>query len=126
MPVDVELRTPDPAPEEEGPLRFASARLTEAGFRHAFFGRRGGVSGPPWDTLNFAAGSTGDDPAAVEENARRAAHALGVARSRLYVLSQVHGTAHYVLAGDEAPEDVVRRVGDITLSGVPGVACGVR
>src|SRR5262249_11352907 len=54
-----------------------SPLLGRAGFRHAFFTREGGVSRPPWDTLNFAA-STGDDPARVQENLARAARALGV------------------------------------------------
>jgi polyphenol oxidase len=102
-----------------------SPLLAEAGFRHAFFTRLGGVSLPPWDTLSFAV-SVGDDPAHVEENFRRAAGALGVPVERLYVLSQVHGTASRVLTGVEDREEVVRSVGDVTLSRAPGVACGVR
>ena len=37
---------------------------------HGVFSRRGGVSSKPYDSLN-AGGSTGDDPASVEENRRR-------------------------------------------------------
>jgi hypothetical protein len=107
------------------PSSLASPLLAEAGFAHAFFTRAGGVSPPPWDTLNFAA-ATGDDPAAVRENFARAAQVLGVAASRLYVVSQVHGVAAQVLRGDEDREQVLRAVGDITLSRAPGVACGVR
>lgn len=102
-----------------------SRRLEEEGFVHAFFTRRGGVSGPPWDTLNLAA-STGDDPAAVRENLARVARRLGVPPERVYFLSQVHGVAARVLRGDEDREAVLREVGDITLSCAPGVACGVR
>jgi YfiH family protein len=108
---------------EMSPLR--SPLLIRAGFSHAFFTRQGGVSLPPWDTLSFAA-ATGDDPDHVRENFRRAALALGVPPRRVYVLSQVHGTAAQVLTGVEDRDAVIRSVGDITLSRSPGVACGVR
>ena len=55
----------------EVPLALVSPLLERAGFAHAFFTRVGGVSLPPWDTLNF--GATGDDPAALRENLARAA-----------------------------------------------------
>jgi YfiH family protein len=119
--------TPDPRDVSQasraGALR--STLLDEAGFRHAFFTREGGVSVPPWDTLSFAV-SVGDDPAAVAENLRRAADALGVRPGRIYMLSQVHGTASRVLGGDEDPAEVIRSIGDITLSRTPDLACGVR
>ncbi|APR84728.1 Hypothetical protein A7982_10077 [Minicystis rosea] len=102
-----------------------SQLLEQAGFRHAFFTRLGGVSRPPWDTLSFAF-SVGDDPEAVRENFARAARLLGVPVERVYVLSQVHGTASRVLTGDETFDEVVRSVGDVTLSRVAGVACSVR
>lgn len=102
-----------------------SALLDGAGFRHAFFTRRGGVSAPPWDSLSFAV-SVGDAPDAVRENFARAARWLGVEATRLYVLSQVHGTAAQLLTGEEDRDEVVRRVGDVTVSRVAGVACGVR
>ncbi|WP_437734303.1 peptidoglycan editing factor PgeF [Sorangium sp. So ce1335] len=108
-----------PAEALESPL------LGAAGFSHAFFTRRGGVSAPPWDTLSFAV-ALGDDPAAVRENLERAARRLGISAARLYYLSQVHGVAARVLAGGEDRDDVVREVGDITLSRVAGVGCGVR
>ena len=75
-----------------------SALLAEAGFRHAFFTRRGGVSEPPFQSLNFSS-SVGDDPAAVAENLGRAAGSLEIPRERLYFLSQVHGTVAHRLGG---------------------------
>ncbi len=102
-----------------------SGLLSEAGFRHAFFTRLGGVSLPPFDTLNFLA-AVGDDALAVAENRRRAAHELGIESSRLYFLSQVHGTDARALLGDEDWDSVVRSSGDITLSKAAGVGCGVR
>lgn len=107
------------------PEQLCSPRLLAAGFEHAFFTRRGGVSPPPWDTLSFAV-STGDSPDNVLENRRRAAALLGVAPSALFYLSQVHGVAHRVLGPTDDPEAVIRDVGDITLSAAPGIACGVR
>ncbi|WP_438041169.1 peptidoglycan editing factor PgeF [Sorangium sp. So ce128] len=115
------VKTDDPGAAEalESPL------LAAAGFSHAFFTRRGGVSAPPWDTLSFAI-ALGDDPAAVRENLERAARRLGIPAARLYFLSQVHGVEARVLTGEEDRDDVVREVGDVTLSRVPGVGCGVR
>ena len=102
-----------------------SQRLTGAGFRHAFFTRQGGVSAPPWDTLSFAA-SVGDDPVAVRENFARAALFLGVDAARVYVLSQVHGTAARTLTGAEDRDEVIKLLGDVTVSRASDVACGVR
>lgn len=113
---------PGPAEPAEA---LTSPLLIEAGFVHAFFTRRGGVSRPPWDSLSFSA-TQGDDPAAVRENRIRAARRLGVPERGLYYLSQVHGIEALVLQGDESPDDVVRKVGDITLSSTPHIACGVR
>ena len=46
--------------------------------RHGFSTRAGGVSAAPFDALNLG-GKWGDDPAALAENRRRFARALGVA-----------------------------------------------
>lgn len=110
---------------EARPPALTSALLREKGFSHAFFTRQGGVSLPPWDSLSFVV-ATGDEPAAVLENRRRAARAIGVAVEKLYYLSQVHGTAARLLTGDEGWDEVLRSTGDITVSRTPGVACGVR
>ena len=58
----------------------------------AFTERRGGVSEPPFDSLDLAA-HVGDDPADVDENRRRVLAALGLeqARERLALAEQVHG-----------------------------------
>ena len=47
-----------------------------SGVRHAFSTRKGGVSVPPWDSLNLGP-SRGDDPDAVAENYRRFCAVLG-------------------------------------------------
>lgn len=74
--------------------------LERAGVTHAFLARHGGVSAPPFDTLNLGH-TVGDDLAAVEENHRRAFAALGLLRDQVVSPYQVHsdhvrlvGTAH--------------------------------
>lgn len=111
--------------EQDKPLTLTSALLKEAGFTHGFFTRRGGVSAPPFDELNFFAGA-GDSPSSVTTNRQIAAQFLGVSHEALYYVSQVHGTDSVVLRSSDNFNDVVQKRGDITLSNSPGVACGVR
>jgi len=61
-----------------------------AGLAHATAERSGGVSQGPYESLNLSFG-VGDDPAAVLENRRRFAAALGVHLERAVVAEQVHG-----------------------------------
>src|SRR5690606_35434047 len=96
-----------------------------AGFSHAFFTRRGGVSVGPYESLNFSI-SVGDDPPKVEENLRRAAATLGIERQRLYFASQVHGNTVCGLKGDEPTAEILQRQADVLVSQAPGTACAVR
>lgn len=57
---------------------------------HGFSTRLGGVSEPPFDSLNLGL-STGDEPRRVAENRRRFLAHFGVAQSEVCALSQVHG-----------------------------------
>lgn len=107
------------------PRPLLSLLLHREGFRHAFFTRQGGVSAKPFDSLNFSK-RVGDSEASVRDNLRLAAGALSVDVSRLYFLSQVHGTEVVHLTGKEDRDEVVHRTGDVTLSVSPKVACGVR
>jgi YfiH family protein len=66
--------------------------------------RTGGVSAPPWDSLNLGA-HVGDDPGSVTENRRRVAAALGLPREPAW-LDQEHGV----------------RVADLDQSSEPGPA----
>lgn len=65
------------------------------GIRAFFTTRAGGVSGPPWSTLNLGT-AVGDDPADV---ARNRALVDEVAGGRVTFVSQVHGRAVAVLPG---------------------------
>lgn len=65
------------------------------GVRHAFFTRRGGVSGGIYASLNLGRGSR-DDPAAVEQNRALAASAFGAPPERLITAYQVHSAIAHV------------------------------
>lgn len=62
------------------------------GVHAAFPARAGGVSAPPFESLNLSL-SVHDDPRAVLENRRRLCAAVGVPQDRLVVPGQVHGIA---------------------------------
>jgi len=72
----------------------------------AVTGRLGGVSAAPYDALNLG-GRVGDLPSDVEENRRRLAAAVGVARDRLVLMDQVHSADVAVVT---APPAVAPRV----------------
>jgi YfiH family protein len=62
--------------------------------------RRGGVSAPPYDTLNLG-GGVGDQPGAVAANRELVARAIGV--GRLAWMRQVHGARVAEATGTAAP-----------------------
>ncbi len=76
------------------PLALPVEHVDGAGF--AFTTREGGVSRPPYDSLNLGS-HVGDDPAAVAENRRRVAEAVGA--TDLVVADQVHGTTVVEVTG---------------------------
>jgi hypothetical protein len=79
------------------------------GARLAFTDRWGGVSKPPYDTLNLG-GHVGDDQGAVEANRARVAAAFGVPRPNLLFMEQVHGSGVAVVDGPWAEDESVPRV----------------
>lgn len=75
----------------DGIVLYRFDRLCQAeGVAHAVLTRIGGVSRPPYATLNLCH-SDGEDPAAVEENLRRAARALELEPGQFVRPYQVHG-----------------------------------
>lgn len=97
-----------------------SALLNEvAGVRHAFFTRHGGVSTGLYESLNVGRGSK-DDPAAVEENRRRAADHFGARGDDLLTCHQIHSANPLFADGrwDHRPE------GDAVVAATPGLVCG--
>lgn len=68
--------------------------------RHGFSTRIGGVSAPPFDSMNLSF-TRGDDDAAVTENYIRFCTAVGVSAQNLVLSAQTHGTAlHYATESD--------------------------
>ncbi|HYP98393.1 MAG TPA: peptidoglycan editing factor PgeF [Polyangiaceae bacterium] len=102
-----------------------SALLRGAGFRHAFFTRKGGVSQGAYSSLSFSV-AAGDSERNVAQNVERAATVLDVASSRIHFLSQVHGRVTINLTGNETQSELIQREGDALVSRTPGLACGVR
>ena len=76
-----------------------SESLKRAGFAHGFSTREGGVSDPPFDSLDFALLR---DPARLWENQRRLGEAVGFDPARLYQTKQVHGRGVVRAGGDPA------------------------
>lgn len=87
----------------------------------AFTDRYGGVSAPPYDELNLGAG-TGDDPAAVAENRRRAARALDLDPAKVVWMRQVHSARVAVV---DAPFDDTPPALDAVVTTVPRLALAV-
>jgi hypothetical protein len=79
------------------------ALKTNTGIVVAFTERGGGMSQPPYASLDLAA-HVGDDPARVDGNRTRLLDALGIGRlrDRLTVPEQVHGTRAFAVDADAA------------------------
>ncbi|MBS0473374.1 MAG: peptidoglycan editing factor PgeF [Proteobacteria bacterium] len=88
------------------------------GISHGFFGRRGGVSGGIYASLNCGPGS-GDDPAHVSENRRLVREALGA--GTLNSLYQIHSPKVVTVTGDwdAGPQ------ADAMVTATPGIALGI-
>ena len=84
--------------ERRGVLFYVCPEMREAGFPHGFSTRVGGVSPPPWDSLNLG-GSCGDQPDRVSENFRRFCAAVGTDPDRLVKNQQVHGDSVRTVTG---------------------------
>lgn len=97
----------------DGPVRFA------------FTERTGGVSLPPYASLNLGS-HVGDDPAAVAENRRRALASLGAVglQERLLVPNQVHGDTVVRVAPTDAGD--LAHVRERLAAGADAVVCTAR
>lgn len=107
-----------------------SQRLLQHGFRHGFSTRTGGVSRPPFDSLNLAR-NVGDEPTDVAENHARLGREVGYDTGRLAEASQVHGARcldvdPFVSEGRLDLDGVRAEQADALMAGVRGLAVGVR
>lgn len=94
-----------------------------AGARVLFTTRRGGVSRPPYDSLNLGM-LAGDDDAAVSENRDRVAARIGVPRERTLMGRQVHG-AHVRRVRDLPDPAAGPRPADGQATAIEGAAAAV-
>jgi YfiH family protein len=108
------LEHPDP------PVERAASLASLSRIQHGFFGRRGGESAPPFDTLNCSR-SVGDDARAVAGN--RAAVLSVIGAERLAVPRQVHGTK--ILSVTQPLPDHPRRDADGLVTSARGLALGI-
>ena len=87
-------------PHEQNGLVWLTAPVL-SGVRHAFSTRKGGVSVPPWDSLNLRTGC-GDAPEALQENYRRFCAVVGADVKRVVLAKQVHETTVRVVTAADA------------------------
>jgi YfiH family protein len=99
-----------------------STALLREGFEHAFTTRLGGVSEPPFDSLDFALLR---EPSALRENQARLTATLGIANDALFQAHQVHGATLLVAEGHPA-ERLTRQADALAAEPKSGHAVAVR
>ena len=108
------------APVSAAPVFLRSEAL--APLPHGFFTRIGGVSEGRFASLNCSV-TSGDDPAALAENRRRVAAAIGLAPDRLLGVTQVHGIAVATVTGPWPSGQGPRA--DALVTDRPGIGLGI-
>ncbi|RLD09074.1 MAG: peptidoglycan editing factor PgeF [Chloroflexota bacterium] len=99
-----------------GILYYQFESLICQGLFHGIFSRKGGVSPPPWESLNLG-GTVGDDLANVRENLARLLDVSGFTSQQLVQVRQIH-SANVITA--DLPEDALRE-GDAIATDQPGL-----
>lgn len=90
---------------------------------HAIFTRHGGVSRPPYATLNLSR-AVGDDPSAVEHNHARIYQALDISRSQTVQCHLMHSSVVHVVTVQAAEPRLAPADGLVTAQ--PGVMLSMR
>jgi YfiH family protein len=90
---------------------------------HGIFTRQGGVSVPPWASLNLSR-STGDSLEAVTENNRRLLNALGLAQGQT-VSAWLNHSSHVAIVGPQHLGAALQET-DAMASATPGLALSMR
>lgn len=80
--------------------------------------RSGGISEPPWNSLNLG-DHVGDNPAHVAENRQRLASTIDLTADRIAWIRQTHGTRVARFPGPENPE------ADASVTSETGIACAI-
>jgi hypothetical protein len=87
---------------------------------HGFLGRAGGVSPPPFDSLNLNT-RVGDVREKIASNMVRVKEAFGLSADSIVTVNQVHGDTTIVVKKTGEPE----READALITNTPGVPVGV-
>lgn len=95
-----------------------------AGIPHAVFTRLGGISPPPWASLNVG-GTVGDEPRRVRENRERSFRAVNRDPVTIFDVWQVHGTDAVRALAPRQPDAGYTR-GDILLTDRKAVSLFMR
>jgi len=90
-----------------------------SGLSHGVFSRFGGVSLPPYQSLNVSY-SVGDRSTAVSQNLSLVRERLGAAR--LFFMNQVHGNGIYILKHSPDGWESGPPEADAVITSVPGIA----
>lgn len=108
--------------EQNGLVWFTASNLS--GVRHGFSTRLGGVSPPPWDSLNLRPGM-GDGRDALLENYRRFCACVGADMEQTVLSRQVHQTAVRICKSADAGKGLFRErdydSADALVTNVPGL-----
>jgi YfiH family protein len=108
--------------DETEPVITSGALAADAGIRHAFFTRRGGVSEGLFGSLNCGFGS-GDAPQKVADNRAIAMALLGLTADRLVTVRQIHSAEVVIVERPWRRERTPSADGLVTAA--PGIALGV-
>jgi len=98
---------------------FTFPALEELGVVHGIFMRQGGVSNPPWDSLNLAT-SVGDSKEHVIENRKRITQCLGLSQDSIYDVWQVHSNT-VIFSNYPRDYGTPHKKGDAIISNNPDV-----
>ncbi|MBQ7848099.1 MAG: peptidoglycan editing factor PgeF [Clostridia bacterium] len=114
--------------EKQGLMWLTSESLSLPGVVHGFSTRTGGVSAPPWDSLDLGIGR-GDEAACVQENYRRFCAAIGADAQRVVCSRQVHEDNVRLVTADDAGKGPWRERDyesvDAMICNTPGLALTV-
>ncbi|MDR2416931.1 MAG: peptidoglycan editing factor PgeF [Holosporales bacterium] len=104
---------------------YKTSSLFPPGIVYGFFGRNGGVSAAPYDTLNTSF-LVGDDTNNVLCNRQRVLQALRLGDGPLATVCQVHGTDVLYVKTPQEAATALKTDADALITDVPGIALGIQ
>lgn len=106
-------------------IRTARNLTNDIKVQHYFFGRLGGVSHQPWDSLNTCY-NRGDVKAHVDQNRARICTKLAISTDALYTPKQVHGTKSIRITKNDCQNLVLQMEADAVWTTDAEVAVSVQ